>query len=141
MRTNWEAILEPTRRGIETMPGCPPQVLGEAEKALGVPLPTALVDLLRYSNGLFVADSEHQLVWPLVEIVQGNLEEWSRDELRLPTSYLGFGDDGAGNWFCFSTDVSDPRVYHFNWIDDEARPVAPSLDVFLPQWIDGDLGV
>ena len=141
METDWGSILEPVRRGLVTRPGCSAAELGDAENALGVALPPALVGLLRYSNGLFDTDAQYWAVWTLAETGKRNPERWSDEALQLPGTLLGFGDDGAGGWFCLLTDASDGRVHHLAWIEGTPRVIAPDLASFLPRWLGGDLKV
>ena len=57
-------------------------------------------------------------------------------------SLLAFGGDGAGGWFCLSLDASgESPIFHWNWIDGEARRIAVGLAGFRSGWLDGSVSI
>jgi hypothetical protein len=139
--SEWSLILAPARRNLLIVAGCTEVARQRAELALGVMLPKDLAGLLTHSDGLFDASAEHDVVWSLERLVAENLGAWAGGDLPLPPSLLGFGDDGAGDWFCVPAHGAGRAVYHWGWIDGAARPIAADLPSFLPRWLDGSLNV
>jgi hypothetical protein len=138
---DWSLVLAPARRNLVIVRGYTEVAIQRAELALGVTVPKDLAGLLKYTDGLFDASAQHDLVWSLERLVAENLGAWAGGDLPLPASLLGFGDDGAGDWFCLLTQGARGAVYHWGWIDGAARRVAADLPSFLPRWLDGILSV
>jgi hypothetical protein len=96
-----------------TAGGATEESVSAAESALGVDLPELLISLLRFSDGIVDATAEHQLVWPVAQIVTENLKAHRDPDLQLPQWLLGFGDDGAGDWFCSDLRGGTTSVIHW----------------------------
>jgi hypothetical protein len=119
------------------------RVLGDAETALGQPLPAHLVALLRETNGV-MGDYGLGLVWCVERIVEDNLafrrdEEFSR--LYMPFDpLLFFGDAGNGDQFallCPPLDRDD--VFAWDHETDDRKWVAANLEMYLRWWISGQI--
>jgi len=129
-------------RLIALSPGVSDSEIARAEAELGADVPSALADFLRATNGLTDLASRHGYGWDIDRIVSENLRAWSDEAMPLDRDLLSFGDDGAGGWFCLSIVMSeDERVFHWGWIDGEARPVAHDLAAFWESWLGGALTV
>lgn len=119
-------------------------VISQAERTLGVELPSALRELLMESNGV---SGEHGLglVWSLDRIVTDNLDRRRSPAFRqiyMPFDpLLFFADAGNGDQFAFV--IAPPRDDIFVWDHetDSRRWVAASLDQYLEWWLDGTLTI
>lgn len=120
--------------------------LRNAERALGLPIPTELASLLRESNG--VSDPYGTgLIWALDRIVSVNATFRSSPDfaqLYMPfDSLLFFADAGNGDQFAFPITPAGTRedVFVWNHEDDSRRWYASSLEQYLGWWLSGDYPV
>jgi SMI1 / KNR4 family (SUKH-1) len=112
-----------------------------AEMQLGLPLPGSLSEFLQASNGFVDVEDQYEYAWGLETIVAENRRAWSDSAMRLDEGMLAFGGDGAGDWFCLPVDAANCSVYHWGWIEAEAREIAPTLLAFWPGWLRGSISV
>jgi cell wall assembly regulator SMI1 len=123
-------------------PGCDQAQIESAESSLGVSLPSSLVELLGITDGFVDVKARYECAWQLARIVEENQRAWSDRSTGFPNDLLGFGSDGAGDWFCLSLrGQAEARVYHWSWITLEAREIASNLVTFWPGWLDGSIAV
>jgi hypothetical protein len=90
-------------------------------------------------DGFIDLESQYEYAWGLQRIVAENRRAWSDSAMRLDEGLLGFGADGAGDWFCLPVDADDSPVYRWGWILAEAREVAPDLSTFWRGWLGGSI--
>jgi hypothetical protein len=137
----WREFLAGLNRDVTLPPGSSNAQLLYAETQLGVLIPEELHAFLAETDGLFDNDAQHWYGWPLERIVSENLSAWRDEELLLDNALLAFGDDGTGDCFCLEVDERTPHVFHWSWIDGEARPIATDLRSFWSGWLTGELTV
>lgn len=116
--------------------------IAAAEAYLGQPLPPALRDLLRETNGVRGDAHGLDLVWDVDRIQRDNSYfRRSTDfaDLYMPfTPLLFFGSAGNGDQFAFIRQpLRDDDVYAWNHEDDSRTWVAPRLTDFFDWWADG----
>jgi hypothetical protein len=135
--TGWLEALSETGRLLAFRPGCTSSTIHEAEARLGVSLPTALWDLLQSTDGFADLESRYEYGWSLDTILAENDRAWSDEATPLDRALLAFGADGAGDWFCIPVGADDGPIYHWSWIDAEAREVGTDLRSFWLGWLRG----
>ena len=136
----WQEWLSKAGAELEPRPGCAPAEIQSGEAKLGVTLPHSLVRFLHVSNGFFHVEAQLEYAWRLERIVAENRRAWSSSP-GLDDRFLGFGSDGAGDWFCLSLRELESPVYHWAWIPAELRIISPDLATFWPGWVNGSISV
>ncbi|MEU6679063.1 SMI1/KNR4 family protein [Streptomyces sp. NPDC046925] len=105
-----------------------------AEQRLGCALPSALVSLLRETDGI-AGHYGTDTVWPLERIVEDNLRFWSDSsfaDLYMPfNALLFFGDNGGGDQFAFVLRPARSDIFVWEHEDDSRRWVARDLRDYL----------
>jgi hypothetical protein len=139
MPASWRDVLG-AFAALELRPGCSATAIDAAATDLQIGLPTPLVDFLRETNGVYDRAGHHEYGWSSARIVSENLEAWADREMPLPRDYLAFGDDGTGDCFCMPARAGT-EVFHWVWIDSEARQIASDLRSFWIEWFSGELTV
>ena len=134
-------VLSESGRLLSFRPGCALSAIHAAEAQLGVSLPAALAELLQASDGFTDVESSYECGWPLATIVTENQRAWSDGAMPLDRTLLAFGSDGAGDWFCIPVGADHGPIYHWNWIDGEAREVGTDLRSFWRGWLLGSTKV
>lgn len=116
----------------------------KVEAALNARLPEGLRDLYRASDGVFDRDGQWYVVWPLEQVIENNVGDWSVG-VEGPTDgpgradLVGFGDNGAGEPFCVLRDGRDEQVSVWRPLDNAATPLAESIGEFWTGWRSGSL--
>lgn len=72
--TDWQALLDPDRRGLRLGPPASVGDLASLETQIGHPVPTDLRDLLSVANGFDDLAGHWQVAWDTERIVTEN--EW-----------------------------------------------------------------
>jgi hypothetical protein len=113
------------------MPGCDEGQLAAAENRLGKRLPASVRSLYVAVDGVFDADGQWWVVWPLDRLVTDNLS--ARRDGTLDDQLLAFGDDGTGDPFCVRLD-DGARVARWSCID---RAVVEDMtfEEFESEWL------
>jgi hypothetical protein len=131
--TDWSVLLGIDGYRLQTEAS--PEDIRGAEATLSVPFPEELRSLLRTTDGLFDTIGQWFVIWPLNMLVQENLRR--REYQRMPSTFVAFGDDGAGEAFCL--DVERGAVYCWYAIDGRANELAGDMPTFLHGWTDGTI--
>jgi hypothetical protein len=133
--------------GPDFFPGATPEELAAVESALGVRLPSSLIELLSESNGVFVIFGQH-FIWSTDEMLQINLQMrndlWYRETYGPFDDALFFADAGTGDYFFFAIiqgRIQDENVYAWYPIGNERELKAPSLRGYVEGWLTGQLSV
>jgi SMI1 / KNR4 family (SUKH-1) len=138
----WVDLLTAPGRLVEVRPGCSDPEIVRAQVELGVTFPESLFSFLQATNGFTDLASRYNYAWTLETIVTENRRSWSDEETPLDRRLLAFGGDAAGGWFCLSLDTStESPIFHWNWIDGEARRIADGLASFWSGWLDGSVSI
>ena len=139
----WRELIGRTSPATFAPPAGPAN-LKAAEAALGGPLPSALADLLRETDGV-EGEYGEGLVWPVERLVEDNLMFWSNPDFRelyMPFDpLLFFADAGNGDQFAFVRTPPRDDVFVWNHEDDSRTWVAPDLEHYL-EWVrDGTIEI
>jgi hypothetical protein len=121
-------VSHSTGRSLRGAPPAAAATLAEIEAALGAPLPDELVSLYRATNGVFNTFGQWWVVWPLEQMVEA--KQWMINYAGYLEQWVPFGDDGAGNPFCFHR--ADKAITCLGMIEGTHEPVAHGLAEF---WI------
>ena len=111
------------------MTGCNDERLDEDR--VGVVFPAWLRPRYIAPDCFFRQDGQWWVVWPLDRLVESTLVEW--EEGSLDRSLVAFGDDGAGDPFCFDANRDGP-VVRWSMIDTTAIDEVSSAD-FATDWL------
>lgn len=103
------------------------------ETQLGVDLPEDLRLVYSVADGRFNPGGQWWVVWQLERLVSDNRDAWRRG---LPKTLVAFGDDGAGNPFCVSTETPSVQVFRWNWIDLAVEASEGSMEDFIAEWVE-----
>ena len=117
--------------------------LQRCSELLGHPLPPALVELLRESDGI-VGEYGLGLLWPASRVGQDN--HLFRTDGSFRDLYMSFDDmvffADAGNGDQFAVSMRGPGdVFVWNHEDDSRIWVAPTPIDYLKRWMTGELKV
>lgn len=130
----WRELIADLYPGAEWVPGADAAMLDEAEKALGLPLPSELVSLLCEVDGVFNTYGD-AVVWPLARIIDDNLAiraEPDYVELYAPFEDLVFfGDSDVGPQFAYVHTDYGPGIVVWDHDTDRRRLVVVSLRDYL----------
>jgi hypothetical protein len=109
--TDWRALLGAD--GSELMPGARPEAVGAAEYVIGLRFPDELRSLYLASDGVFDADGQWWVIWPLRMLTLQNAEhaqgQPGKALVRPGDGQLGARGRGradgdyAWRWLCIST--------------------------------------
>jgi hypothetical protein len=118
--------------------------LDEAERQLGLVLPSDLRAVLRESNGV-EGEYELGLLWPLDRIVEDNFRFRTSEDFKslyMPFSHLLFiADAGNGDQFAYPIradgTIRCPDVFVWSHEEDSRTWVAPSLRLYFEWWLSG----
>jgi len=141
----WRELMEAVCAECNFQPPASDDSLAEAERALGVALPSDLRSLYLETNG--VTDKYGDGIWPVEQVVKDNLELrrlFANSDLYMSfDALLFFGDAGNGDQFFFpiQTDGNINRRDVFVWDHetDSREWVAGDLRRFVEQWFSGKL--
>lgn len=114
-------------------------------KELNIELPKKLLELLSETNGVF--DSFNcPLIWSSSQIIKENLffRNFSNyKDIYMPFNHLlFFSDNGCGDLFGYrilNSDIQTEDIYVWNHEDDSRTWVASSLELFIKDWITGEI--
>ncbi|WP_432890347.1 SMI1/KNR4 family protein [Kribbella sp. CA-245084] len=134
----WLQTLRTGDDGLKLQGPADPGEIAAVELRLGVAFPGELRGLYEVTDGIFDKPGEWFVMWRLVDVARWNLEAWSGWESEARRELLGFGDDGAGDPFCVALD-GKPTIFTWSPIEQEARPLAPSLREFWLGWVSGQI--
>ncbi|MFV2171585.1 SMI1/KNR4 family protein [Actinomadura sp. LOL_016] len=130
----WRELAERAFPEAGFRPPAPAASLDAAERRLGGPLPAALRDLLRETDGV-TGPYGLDVVWSLEQVVEQNAEfrtDASFAELYMPFDpLLFFGDNGGGDQFAFVRTPPADGVVVWDHETDARFPVAPDLRSYL----------
>jgi hypothetical protein len=117
--------------------------LQHCSELLGHPLPPALAELLRESDGI-VGEYGLSLLWPASRVAQDNYR--FRTDVSFRDLYMSFDDlvffADAGNGDQFAISTRGPRdVFVWNHGDDSRTWVATTPIDYLRRWVSGELKV
>jgi cell wall assembly regulator SMI1 len=96
--TDWQAVLDPDRRGLRLGPPASVGDLASLETQIGHPVPADLRDMLSVANGFDDLAGQWQVAWDTERIVTENQRMWRT--AVIDSTRLAFGDNGAGDPFC-----------------------------------------
>jgi hypothetical protein len=139
---SWKTHIATLAKDAKFGPPASKDELAEAERGLGLALPSELELLLLECDGL-VADYGASVVWPAVEILRRNQEmriaEGFRDLYMPFGNLLFFGDDGGGDLFAFAVQgngsINRPDIFRWEHETDERIWFAASLRDFFGRWL------
>jgi cell wall assembly regulator SMI1 len=132
--TDWRALLDPDRRGLQLGPPASAGDLSELEARIGQSIPTDLRDLLAVANGFDDLAGQWQVAWDAERIVTENDRMWRA--AVIDSNRLAFGDNGAGDPFCLVLNGDDAgTVEERSLITLDAARSWPSLDEFWTDWL------
>ncbi|GAA2411040.1 hypothetical protein GCM10010420_44870 [Streptomyces glaucosporus] len=139
----WRELVAGAGSGAELRPPVRETHIGEAERRLGHPLPSDLVELLLETDG--VVDSHGtSVVWSTGRITADNLafrRSPSFARLYRPFgSLLFFGDNGGGDQFAFAVGRGGDGVFVWDHETDERCVVASSLEEYVRRSLEADAG-
>ena len=100
--------------------------IADAEARLGTRLPDALAPMYRANDGVYDQAGQWWVIWPLAQVVEAIVWLTGRD--GYPDRWIAFGDDGAGDPFCFQRDNGSITCLHM--IEQVHQELAPSLTDF-----------
>jgi SMI1-KNR4 cell-wall len=119
--------------------------ISSAEDALGIRLPTELVEILSESDGV-IGEYGLGLLWPVSRIQKDNLIFRNSVDFRtlyMPfDSLLFFGDAGNGDQFAFSIlqgEIRRTDIFVWAHENDSRTWVAPSLRLYFDWWLTGKI--
>ena len=128
---DWFALLTATD-GYGLGEPTPTETLDQAEATIGVSLPPSLRALYRVTDGVLDKPGEWQVIWPVDQLVQRNLDAYAT-EGSARFALVGFGDDGTGSPFCFHRDEGE-AVYSWSPIEHQATWLAADATDFWTRW-------
>jgi hypothetical protein len=106
--------------------------LVQAEADLGGPLPVSLRALLAATDGVFGEPGQWECLWPVSRISAEAPTWWAAG---APTSFLPFGDNGAGDPLCI--EVAGPdigKIVEWSAIDLSSTIDWPNLKAWWRAW-------
>jgi hypothetical protein len=130
--SDWVAVLS-ADDGLRLQSGAPTDTIEESESALDATFPLALRNLYRASDGVWDEPGRWFLIWPLVAVLERNRLAWDA-EAPARGEWIGFGDDGTGNPFCFRRG-GDDDVYYWSSVDQAATRLASDPVAFWQAWV------
>jgi hypothetical protein len=138
----WREFLHDLSEGLVLRAGSSTTDLANAEARLGVRFPHDLTALLAETDGFYDSERDYECAWPVARIVGENTLRWLDHDAPLDEDLLGFGEDGAGGWFCMPHGPgSTASVYQWAWIERTRHLVAPDLRTFWQGWFTGRITV
>jgi hypothetical protein len=132
--TDWQALLDPDRRGLRL--GAPASAgdLSSLETRIGHPVPADLRNMLMVANGFDDLAGQWQVAWDTERIVAEN--ERLRRTSVIDSTRLAFGDNGAGDPFCIVLNGEDAgTVEERSPIDLDVTRSWPDLAAFWADWL------
>jgi SMI1/KNR4 family protein SUKH-1 len=135
-KVDWRASLA-ADDGVRVRPGCTADDIKRCEDALETSVPGALRALYLLSDGLWDEPGQWFVIWPLGELVERNRMAWQVEGAQRK-AWVGFGDDGTGNPFCFARSEGE-AVYHWSPTDQESTWLAGDAAAFWAAWTSGQL--
>lgn len=133
MEPDWGVVIAKAYAKSEDQPRYPKHAtdvqIAAAERALGVPIPTALRSLLERADGVALnrgTKRRRWLVWNL-KLVMKEHGKSSRAKVGPPPSFLVFTDELVGYDLSKSTD----KIWRWDPTAKKATLVASSLEAFI----------
>lgn len=118
--------MEHPADGFEHGPPASGASVAETEERLGTRLPDALVSTYRTTDGVYDKAGQWWVIWPLAQMVAA--AAWLRSTNGYPDRWIAFGDNGAGDPFCFQRDEGSITCLHM--IEQEHQELTPGLADF-----------
>ena len=134
--SDWLAVLS-VDDGLRLQPGATADAIKESESALDATLPLALRNLYQATDGVWNEPGQWFVIWPLADVVERNRLAWDA-EPSARVGWIGFGDDGTGNPFCFRRGNGD-HVYYWSSVDHAATQLASDPAAFWQAWVTDSL--
>jgi hypothetical protein len=100
--------------------------IAETEERLGTRLPDALASMYRATDGVCDRAGQWWVIWPLAQMVEA--ADWLQNADGYPNRWIAFGNNGAGDPFCFQRD--DGSVTCLHMIEQEHQNLASSFTDF-----------
>jgi hypothetical protein len=100
--------------------------IAETEERLGTRLPDALASMYRATDGVCDRAGQWWVIWPLAQMVEA--ADWLQNADGYPDRWIAFGDNGAGDPFCFQRD--DGSITCLHMIEQEHQNLASSFTDF-----------
>jgi hypothetical protein len=119
--------------GVKPQPAASEAAISDCESALGATMPSDLRALFRYSDGLWDDPGQWFVVWPLVDVLARNQAAYE-SEVPGRRGWIGFGDDGTGNPFCFNR-LGGDDVHYWSGTEGWATPLADRASSFWTRWV------
>ena len=132
--TDWLAILDADRRGLDLGAPASDASLSALAARLGRPVPADLRSLLTVADGFQDRAGQWQCAWIADRIAAETEQLWTAGS--LDGSRLAFGDNGAGDPFCLVlTGEAEGQVEEWSAIDGEPIRSWPDLASFWSDWL------
>lgn len=143
----WKDYISSVSKEYSFKPPATTIEVNQIKKELNVELPKKLFELFGETNGVF--DSfDCPLIWSTSQIVTDNLFFRNFDDYKdiyMPFEHLlFFSDAGNGDLFGYrilNGSIQTDDIYVWNHEDDSRMWVAPSLEVFINDWITGEISI
>ena len=141
----WIKTLKNISDDFEFLKPATEEALLKTEQNLGHPLPETLRELLLETNGVEQNSAYLLFILPIERIEKDNLDMRQNPVLNfyMPFDHLlFFADAGNGDKFAFpiakdNTIGSD--IFAWNHEDDSRMWCAPSLQLFIKWWMEGNI--